>query len=173
MKRSRAPLRGAAALMAAAALGVAARAAAGDRAGGRLVVDGKAVSLEHVYAHAEKGFFDETKDDTVVLLCDAPVPPDAVRDVFARRDLVKAGKLHCVQQTIDTSGQVINFSVEHARFGKPEGGGSTEHVFEPKAFDARTVAGRSRTKGPQKSFDDVPYSYDVTFSAAIAPKAKE
>ena len=159
-----------AAVVAAAAVAASGSSAAADRAEGRLTVDGKAVDLTHVYAHAEKGFFDETKDDIVVLFCDAPVPPEAVRDVFARRDLVKAGKLQCVQQTIDANGQVINFTVEHERFGKPEGGGSTEHVFEPKTFDGKTVAGRSRTKGPQKSFDDVPYSYDVTFSAAIAPK---
>jgi hypothetical protein len=51
----------------------------------------------------------------------------------------------------------------------PEGGGSTYHVFEAKTFDGKIAAGRSRTTAPQKSFDDVPYSYDVTFSAAIEP----
>jgi hypothetical protein len=61
--------------------------------------------------------------------------------------------------------------VRDKRFGaRPPGGGSTEHVFEAKTFDGRNIAGRSRTKSTQTSFDDVPYSYDVTFSAAIEPK---
>jgi len=140
-----------------------------NSAHGELVVDGKTVAIRHVYARAEKGFFDEKKQDVVVLMCDAPVPAEARRDPFVRMDLVKAGKLHCVEQTIDAGGQVINFKVEHSRFGMPVGGGSTEHVFESKRFDGKTAAGRSRTRSPQASFDDVPYSYDVTFSAAIEP----
>jgi hypothetical protein len=145
------------------------RAAAEDRIQGQLVVDGKAVKLTSVRAFATKGFFDEKKQDVVVVMCDAPVPADALRDPFARMDLVKAGKLHCVEQTIDADKQVINYKVQHNRFGMPEGGGSTYHVFEAKTFDGKTVAGRSRTTAPQKSFDDVPYSYDITFSAAIEP----
>ena len=146
-------------------------AAAEDHATGNLVVDGKPVALTHVYAHAVKGFFDEKKDDVVVLMCDAPVPPAAVLDPFARMDLVGAGKLHCVEQTIGGADKyVINYRVEHNRFGALASGASSDHVFEAKTFDGRTIAGRSKTTAPQKSVDDVPFSYDVTFSAAIAPK---
>jgi len=143
--------------------------AAADHAAGQLVVDGKSIPLTHVYAHSEKGFFDEKKDDVVVLMCDAPVPPAAVRDPFARKDFVEAGKLHCVEQTIGADKYVINYRVEHDRFGALASGTSSDHVFEAKTFDGKTVSGRSRTAAPQKSFD-VPYTYDVTFSAAIAPK---
>ena len=136
---------------------------------GSLVVDGKPIQLTHVYAYAQEGFFDKKKQDVVVVLADAEVPAAALRDRFALADLAKEGKLHFVQQTIDTEGQVINFEVRHQLFKTPESGGSTEHVFEATTFDKKLVAGRSRTKSPQKSFDDVPYSYDATFSAAIAP----
>jgi hypothetical protein len=44
-------------------------------------------------------------------------------------------------------------------------------VFDAKTFDGRTIAGRARTKSPQTSFEDVPYSYDITISAAIEPKS--
>jgi hypothetical protein len=162
-------LKGAIGLVVLGAMLVARRAAAKDQVRGQLVVDGKAVELTSVYAFATKGFFDEKKQDIVVVMCDAPVPPEALRDPFARMDLVKAGKLHCVEQTIDADKQVINYKVQHDRFGVPEGGGSTYHVFEAKTFDGKTAAGRSRTTAPQKSFDDVPYSYDATFSAAIEP----
>jgi len=137
---------------------------------GNFTVAGKAFPITHVYAFAEKGFFDPTKDDVVVLLCDAAVPAAGVRDPFERRDLVKADKLHCVQQTINSEKQVIQFKVEDSHFKMPEAGGSTYQVFEAKTFDAKTIAGRSYTKSEQKSFEDVPYTYDITFSASIEPK---
>ncbi len=136
---------------------------------GTLVVDGKPIQLTHVYAYAQEGFFDKKKQDVVVVMADAEVPATALRDHFALADLAKEGKLHYVQQTINTEGQVINYEVRHQVFKTPESGGSTEHVFEPKTFDKKLIAGRSWTKSPQKSFDDIPYSYDVTFSAAIEP----
>jgi hypothetical protein len=145
--------------------------AAQNQVEGKLEVDGKPVAITQVYAYAKDGFFDKKKQDVVVLLCDAPVPAPAVRDVFAYKDLIATGKVHCVRQTIDADKQVINFDVGHQRFGSlGENGGSTEHVFEAKTFDGKTIAGRARTKGPQKSFKDVPYTYDITFSVAIEPK---
>lgn len=137
---------------------------------GTLVVDGKPIQLTHVYAFAKEGFFDPKKQDVVVVMADAEVPAAALRDQFALADLAKTGKLHFVKQTIDADGQVINYEVRHELFKMPETGGSTEHVFEAKTFDKTLISGRARTKSPQKSFDDVPYSYDVTFSATIEPR---
>jgi hypothetical protein len=145
--------------------------AAQNRAEGKLDVDGKPVAITQAYAYAREGFFDKKKQDVVVLLCDAPVPARAMRDVFAYKEMIATGKVHCVRQTIDADKQVINFDVGHERFGSlGENGGSTEHVFEAQTFDGKTITGRARTKSPQKSFKDVPYSYDITFSAAIEPK---
>jgi hypothetical protein len=145
--------------------------AAQNRAEGKLDVDGKPVAITQAYAYAKEGFFDKKKQDVVVLLCDGPVPAPALRDVFAYKDLIATGKVHSVRQTIDADKHVINFDVGHERFGSMgENGGSTEHVFEPQTFDGKTIAGRARTKSPQKSFKDVPYTYDITFSAAIEPK---
>ncbi len=158
------------ALIAALAIVAAAPAPAEDKIEGTLVVAGQAIKLTHVYAYATKGFFDPAKVDVVVVMADAEVPAAALRDRFALADLAKEGKLHFVQQTINTEGQVINSEVRHQLFKMPESGGSTEHVFEAKTYDAKLIAGRSRTTSPQKSFDDVPYSYDVTFSASIEPK---
>jgi hypothetical protein len=146
-------------------------AGAENHADGKLIVAGKPVAITQAYAYAKEGFFDKTKQDVVVLLCDTPVPPASARDVFARKALFVAGKAHCVQQIINSDKLVINFEIGHEAFGKRgEGGGSTEQVFEAKTFDGKTIAGRAYTKGPQKSFDDVPYSYDISFSAAIEPK---
>jgi hypothetical protein len=146
-------------------------AAAQNHAEGKLEVNGQPVAITQVYAYAGQGFFDKKKQDITVLLCDGPVPSAAVRDGYARKEWIDAGKLHCVQQVIDADKQVINFEVRHKAFGsRPPGGGSTAHVFEAKTFDGKIVAGRARTTSPQKSFDDVEYSYDIAFSAAIEPK---
>jgi hypothetical protein len=157
-------------VLAALAVAVAAPAAAQNKIDGSLVVSGKTIKLTHVYAYATEGFFDPAKLDTVVFMADAEVAPKVLRDDFALGDLVKTGKLHYVRQTINTEGQVINFALGHESFQPHENGASTEHVFEPKTFDGKLIAGRARTRSPQKSFDDVPYSYDVTFSAAVEPK---
>lgn len=138
---------------------------------GTLEVNGKTIAIKQVYAYAVEGFFDKKKQDVTVLLCSDALPPAAVRDSFARKALVDAGKLSCVQQVINAEKQVINFEVRDKGFGdRPPGGGSTEHVFEARSLDGKTIAGRARTKSPQKSFDDVPYGYDITFSAAIEAK---
>lgn len=147
--------------------------AAENFARGTLVVDGQSVDITQVYAYTQPGFFDKKKQDVVVLLCDAPVPAPAVRDRFALKELADVGKLHCVQQIINAEKQVINYEVWHKRFGMPQGGGSTYHVFDAKTFDDKTIAGRARTTSPQKSFNDVTYSYDITFSAAFEPLPSE
>jgi hypothetical protein len=165
-------MRNAAVLCCLVALAVAPAAGAADTAKGSLVVAGKPIALSHAYAYATKGFFDPKKQDVVALLCDAEVPAAAVRDDFARGNLVTAGKLHCVRQTVDTDKQVINYAVEDSRFHPPEGGASSFHVFDATTFDGKTIAGRAHTTADQKSFNDIPYTYDVTFSAAIAPKGK-
>src|ERR1700675_2017555 len=77
-------------------------AAAQNSVQGKLEVDGKPVPITQVYAYAKEGFFDQKKQDVVVLLCDAAVPAAAVRDPFAYKNLVAAGQVHCVRQTIDT-----------------------------------------------------------------------
>ncbi len=139
---------------------------------GQFVVDGKPIKITHAYAYATKGFFDPKTEDVVVVLCDAEVAPAAVHDFMARRQLSKAGKLRCIEQTIDKNKKVIGYKVQHERFKMPESGGSTYQVFEAKTFDGKTIAGRSRTTSPQKSFEDVPYTYDVTFSVPIEPLKK-
>lgn len=139
---------------------------------GNLVVKGKAIAITQAYAYMETDAFNASKQMTVLLLCNAPLDAAAVGDRFekVRNELVDAGKLSCVQQRIDSGKHVINFGARDKGFGarKPDGG-STEHVFEVTTLNGEAIAGRAHTKSPQMSFDDVPYSYDITFSAAIEP----
>lgn len=141
---------------------------AADSATGKLVVDGKTVELKHAYAYMDKTG-NEGTDAVVILLSDATVPPAAVQDDYARKKLVRAGALRYVEILL-VSGKQAHYEVQHQRFGymMEPGGDDSEHVLEMKAGDDKRVAGRARTTGSQKSVDDVPYSYDVTFTAAVA-----
>ena len=148
-------------------------AGAADSVSGKLVVDGKAVELTHVYAYMDKTG-NEGKDAVVVVLADAAIPPEAVQDGYARNKLVSAGTLHYVELLV-VSGKEVHYEVQHKRFGMmmQPSGDDGDHVLEVRATDGKSVAGRARTASPQKSLDDVPYSYDATFSAAVAPEKQK
>ena len=142
-----------------------------DTVSGSLEVAGKKVDITHGFAQAKKGFFDKTKDDIEVVLCDAVVPVGSTREMFARIELADAGKVHCVENTIDATRQVINFTLRHSAFKKMgPSGGATSAVFEPKVVTATRIEGRIRTTETMKSFEGIPYSYDVQFSLTVAPK---
>lgn len=144
-------------------------AAAEGEAKGNLVVNGKSIAITHAYAYKEANPAG-SGPLTFVLLCNEPLSAAVVQDEYgtARRNMMASGKLSCVQQRIDTNGQVINFGVRDQAFGgiQPDGG-STEHLFELKKRTRTSISGRAYTKSQQMSFDDIPYSYDITFSASL------
>ena len=146
--------------------------AADGKADGKLVVDGKPVNLAYAYAFAQPGFFDKQTEDICVLLTDVPLTGKALEDNFERMKLTKQGKLHCVEVTINAKKQAISVTVRHPSFKMPQSGGSTEDDFEATVFDGKVVGGRVFRKSPGKSFEDLEYTYDVIFSAAITRKAK-
>jgi len=150
--------------------------AAGEdgKAEGTLTVAKTPVKLVHVYAQAQEGFFDKKVNDVLVLLTDGPLSGAALTDPFERRRLEKEGKLRAVEAVINVKGQAINVTVRDKAFGGPPvSGGSTEDVFESKTNDGKTIAGRLYRRTPGASFDDVPYTYDVTFTAPVAPKGRK
>jgi len=149
-------------------------AAAADSVSGKLVVDGKAVELTHVYAYMDKTG-NEGKDAVVVVLADAAIPPEAVQDGYARSKLVSAGTLHYVELLL-VSGKQVHYEVQHKRFGMmmQPSGDDGDHLLEGKAPDGKSVGGRAHTTSSSlKSLDDVPYSYDATFSATVAAEKQK
>lgn len=138
---------------------------------GQLTVGGKVIPLANVYAYFDKGFFDESKNDTVVVLADGPLTDALARDRSALTRLSGQGKLHFVQVTISAKGQIINYLVGHDAFKLAPSGGSTEHKFEAKVMDAKTISGTVFTAGPQSApFGGPSYEYKVEFSAPVQPR---
>ncbi len=136
---------------------------------GQLTVDGKANKFTHVYSFFAEGFFDKEKNDTIVLLTTGPLTEAQMRDDFALRKLARDGKLSFVRETINQSGQIINFTIGNSVFRMAPSGGSTEHLFEGK-IEGKTVKGKVRTRDPQKSLEGLRYSYTATFTATVQPR---
>jgi hypothetical protein len=141
------------------------------KADGQFTLGGKPVKLAYAYASAGPGFFDKKKDDIQVILTDVPLTGAALTDDFARIDLAKAGKLHCLEVTIDAAKAPISVTLRHQALKMPQSGGSSYEVFEAKTFDGKTISGRFYRKQPGMTFDDIPYTYDVTFEAVVTKKA--
>ncbi len=137
------------------------------KADGNLTVAGKTIKLAYAYASSQEGFFDPKTKDTVVLLTDMPLDAKALADKFVRSELVRAGKLHTVEVIISAKKQPVSVSIRHNAFKTPYSGGSSEDVFTPEIFDAKTVAGRVFRESPGESFDDIVFTYDVRFHASI------
>jgi hypothetical protein len=142
------------------------------KATGQVTVGGKPTTLTYAYATATTGFFDKKKDDVVVILSNVPLDQKAITDDFSRMDMVRAGKLTSVEVTIDASKTPISVTIRHSTLKPAQSGGSTADKFEVKTFDGKTIAGRVYRTAPGMSFADIPFNYDITFEAAIAPKAK-
>jgi len=134
----------------------------------QLTMDGQKVKLTQVYAYATEGFFDKSKDDTVVLLTDRAVPTAQVADTHALRKMAEDGKLSFVQETINAAGQIVNYTIGHRAFKALPSGGSTEHVFEGKRAGAN-ISGKVFMRSPGKFFGNT-FDYTAAFTSPVQPK---
>ncbi len=159
-------------ILAAGVAAVAPEAAAEGKAEGKLTVAGKSTDVTYAYASAGPGFFDKTKEDVTVIVSDVPLEGKALEDEFERIHMADAGKLHAFEITFDADAKPISTAFRHNGFEKASPSGlSSEDVFEKKTFDGKTVEGRYKSAKPHEFFGTT-YSFDVTFKADIARKAK-
>ena len=85
--------------------------------------------------------------------------------------MAAAGKLHAMEIIFDADAKPISTTFRSDGFKASPSGMSSEDVFEKKTFDQKTVAGRFASTKPHEFFDVV-FSFDATFEAPIARKAK-
>src|SRR5450759_3527661 len=123
-------------------------------ASGTLTVAAKTTPLTHVYARAQKGFFDPTKEDILVILSDVAIPEDALSDEFARHKMAGDGKLHGVEVVLDADKQAVSGGLLHEAFAETQGYVSVAgmHEFLAKTFDGKVVEGTLSTTFPSNVF---------------------
>jgi len=147
-------------------MGMAAPQAYAGAAKGQLTVNDDTIELQHAYATAEPGFFDETKEDIVVFVSNVTLSDEAVLDMWERH---KADKF--VEVTIDADQDPISVKVNHPAFQASPSGTSTSFILELSTFDEKTVAGRFYSETEQEFFGTV-YTFDFTFQTEIQRKAE-
>jgi hypothetical protein len=132
---------------------------------GMLTVNGRSIPLAHVYATAQEGALDKTKEDVRVLLSSVPLS-DAVRaDVFDLIRLGREGKASIVEIVIDASGSPISGGFFLREFdGMLSATGM--HAFRRDMQSERRIVGRLSMANPS-TFSGVTMQYDATFDAPI------
>ncbi len=150
-------------------IGIVLQNAHASKAEGQLTVAGDEVQLQHAYAEAQPGFFDETEEDIVVIVTNIPLSDKAVEDRWERSALVSEGTLKYVEITINSKQQPISVSVKHPAFKANPSGFSSNYLLELKTFSEKNVEGRKHCKTEQEFFDTV-YTFDFTFEAEIRRK---
>jgi hypothetical protein len=132
---------------------------------GTLTLNGVPVAIAHVYATAEPGFFDPTKEDVHVLLSDAALSDEERADVFALQALAREGRLRAVEVVIDADGAPIAGSLFAKEFeGMVSATGM--HRFTRERLDRTGIAGRLAVEEPH-AFMGVTFQYEARFTAPI------
>ena len=141
------------------------------KADGSYTVGGKTTKLIYAYAMAQKGFFDEKKEDVMVILSDVALAPSALADQFERMHMAADGKLHALELTVNSEKQVTSGTLLHEAFAKYQGSVSVAgmHAFDAKTFDGKTIAGKLSTSRPS-DFQKIAFQYSATFEAPIYRK---
>jgi hypothetical protein len=150
-------------------IGMASQNAKTSNAEGQFTVAGNTIEIQHAYAIAQPGFFDETKEDIVLIVTNIPLSDKAIEDQWARNALVSEGSLKSIEITINSEQQPISVSVKHPAFQANPSGFSSDYILELKTFDEKNVEGRMYCKTEQEFFDTV-YTFDFTFNAEIRRK---
>jgi hypothetical protein len=147
-------------------VGIASQQAYAGTAKGQLTVNDDTIELQHAYATAQPGFFDETKEDIVVFVSNVTLSDEAVPDMWERHKVDKY-----VEVSIDADQQPISVKVNHPAFQASPSGTSTTFILELSTFDEKTVAGRFYSETEQEFFGTT-YTFDFTFQAEIQRKAE-
>ena len=106
-------------------MGIASQNSNTSNAEGQLTVAGETVQIQHAYAMAQPGFFDDSKDDIVLIVTNNPLTDKAIEDRWECNALVIEATLKSVEVTINSEQQPISVSVKHPAFQASPSGSST------------------------------------------------
>lgn len=111
---------------------------------------------------------DVSPTDLILVLTDNPMPP--ARVPFGIYAMTQEGKIRGMAITIDlATKKATDGNLHHMAWGGQLGGVAQHSTLEIHRLDSDVLEGRIFTKAPV-TFDEKTYSFDVTFSVALAPK---
>ncbi len=149
---------------------VSAQTAAQNTAQGSITVDGKKTEFHHAYSYRnpEQG---KDKAETILILSDKPLPPDAVIDKLDRLTARSKDNVQIFEVTFNDAKEIGMATFRLDGLSTGAFASSFKPVFE--TYSAKALKGRLTTAGEQKSFGNV-YSMDVRFDAiATVPRAPD
>ena len=149
---------------------VAMPAAADGTATGTFTVKGKATTMTHAYAMSRPNPMDKTKKAIRLVLSDVAIDAKTLADPtpFGIGDLSKAGKLHAIDTEISLPDKAVlgNMLYDAAFKMSSVSVSGTNYKLTVKTLTATSISGRLYTEKPD-DFNDVPFAFDVTFTAPI------
>jgi hypothetical protein len=146
--------------------------ASAGKAEGQLVINGVSHPLQYAYAYVEPSLFDKAKTNTVVVLSNMALDDEAVENWARRSELEAAGKLHCVELTINENNRVVSRKLRDSAFDASPSGVSSEESFVREKTERGVIAGKAFT-AREDDFFGVTFEYRAAFRANIRPMAKE
>ncbi len=145
---------------------------------GQMIVNGKKIKLNHVYASAMPGRSDKKKIEIRVILSDVALSDADLASGSNREALANAGKLHAIELLLgdDPMGHPGKIALYNDIYDVAFKGSQQPmrlqglDAFETKTDDGKTIAGRHFMASPHKFSDmgnGVTFQDDVTFSAPV------
>jgi hypothetical protein len=150
------------------------------KASGQLVVDGKAIKLNYVYARTDYNFFDEKKNNTLLLFTETPVADVSVEavGVTGLQKIKEAGNRYVVKYEItNEEGAMTTADIwEVGALSDDSSAMSATTIFRPEIDllknNDTVVEGRLYTAVPVKWFDHT-YELNVAFHAPVKGDAEK
>ena len=141
---------------------------------GHMIVNGKTVELTHAYAFAQPDSFHKEKEEVRVILSDAPITDEELRNDRNTLDKRAAdGSFHAISIVVgdDMFGdgkRAASDDIYTAEINNGWINTSGLDKFEMSAMDSGSIAGRAHMDGAHE-FENphVTFDYDVTFKAQI------
>jgi hypothetical protein len=139
---------------------------------GTLTVNGKTTTLGFVYAVAQPGFSDKSKEDVRIILSETALTDAAVLDSAERTTAIMLGNLKVVQVVLSADRQAISTVINDPDLPMSISFAGTPQRVELKTFDDQLVEGRVFLEKPD-TFMKATYQFSATFRAPIRRKAAQ
>lgn len=139
---------------------------AAGTASGTLEVNGKALKITQAYAFQVEDWTDKTKNATVLLLSDRPLPEKVLNEKASIFDLRDTG-MNGMKMEFYSGGDNYAMSIVGAGVDGSFSSSGTFDATQFTIFEAAKIAGKITA---EKTFGETQFKYDVTFESDVLPR---